>query len=151
MSSKASQSTPIPSTSPSNNKITSVRRATGTRDSDRLAQKSSTLKQKGQKQSATVSPSRQTHRPSRPVSPGKPASPNKQSRLIELMHQPAGASLADLMKATGWQAHSVRGVISAVLRKRLGLAVICQTDQDGKRIYRIQPSTTAIDDGEMAQ
>ncbi|WP_213539251.1 DUF3489 domain-containing protein [Nitrosospira sp. NRS527] len=60
--------------------------------------------------------------------------------MIELLHQPAGASLADLMQATGWQAHSVRGVISGVLRKRLGLAVICQANQDGKRIYRIKPA-----------
>ena len=48
----------------------------------------------------------------------------KQGQLIALLKQGAGASLADLMSATGWQAHSVRGVISGVLRKRLQLPVI---------------------------
>lgn len=84
--------------------------------------------------------SSQVTSPIQTVHSGEPASPSKQSRLIELLHQPAGASLADLMQATGWQAHSVRGVISGVLRKRLGLAVICQANQDGKRIYRIKPA-----------
>lgn len=60
----------------------------------------------------------------------------KQGQLIDLLKQWAGASLADLMSATGWQAHSVRGVISGVLRKRLQLPVISET-VDGTRRYRI--------------
>lgn len=51
----------------------------------------------------------------------------KQAQPIALLKQASGASLADLMSATGWQAHSVRGVISGVLRKRLQLLVICET------------------------
>jgi hypothetical protein len=60
----------------------------------------------------------------------------KQAQLIALLKQASGASLADLMTATGWQAHSVRGVISGVLRKRLQLPVISET-VDGTRRYRI--------------
>jgi hypothetical protein len=45
-------------------------------------------------------------------------------------------SLPDLMKATGWQAHSIRGFISGTLKKRLGLNVISDT-ADGLRRYRI--------------
>jgi hypothetical protein len=60
----------------------------------------------------------------------------KQAQLIALLNQASGASLADLMNATGWQAHSVRGVISGVLRKRLQLPVILET-VDGTRRYRI--------------
>lgn len=60
----------------------------------------------------------------------------KQAQLIALLKQASGASLADLMSATGWQAHSVRGVISGVLRKRLQLPVISET-VDGTRRYRI--------------
>lgn len=60
----------------------------------------------------------------------------KQAQLIALLKQASGASLADLMNITGWQAHSVRGVISGVLRKRLQLPVISET-VDGTRRYRI--------------
>jgi len=60
----------------------------------------------------------------------------KQARLIALLKQAPGASLADLTAATGWQAHSVRGAISGVLRKRLQLPVISET-VDGTRRYRI--------------
>jgi len=60
----------------------------------------------------------------------------KQARLIALIKQAPGASLADLTAATGWQAHSVRGAISGVLRKRLQLPVISET-VDGPRRYRI--------------
>lgn len=63
----------------------------------------------------------------------------KQAQLIALLKQASGASLADLMSATGWQAHSVRGVISGVLRKRLQLPVVCET-VDGARRYRIAES-----------
>ncbi|GCB06783.1 hypothetical protein PSUB009319_44140 [Ralstonia sp. SET104] len=63
----------------------------------------------------------------------------KQAQLIALIKQASGASLADLMSATGWQAHSVRGVISGVLRKRLQLPVVCET-VDGARRYRIAES-----------
>ncbi|CAJ0777480.1 hypothetical protein LMG18090_00823 [Ralstonia mannitolilytica] len=60
----------------------------------------------------------------------------KQAQLIALLKQASGASLADLTSLTGWQAHSVRGVISGVLRKRLQLPVISET-VDGIRRYRI--------------
>lgn len=57
--------------------------------------------------------------------------------MIRLLHQPVGATLADLMQATGWQAHSVRGAISGTLKKRLGLGITSETDADGLRRYRI--------------
>lgn len=63
---------------------------------------------------------------------------SKQSRLITLLRAPAGGTLAQMMALTGWQAHSVRGVISGVLRKKLGLKVTCEQlkDADARR-YRI--------------
>jgi Protein of unknown function (DUF3489) len=63
--------------------------------------------------------------------------------LIELLQRPAGANLSDLTDATGWQAHSVRGVISGILRKKLGLIVESQTNAHGIRVYRIHPATGA--------
>ena len=69
------------------------------------------------------------------------AVPDKQSRLIDLLKRPEGASMPDMMGITGWQAHSVRGVISGVLRKKLGLNVICESSTDsGQRFYRIVSS-----------
>lgn len=47
----------------------------------------------------------------------------KLGQLIALMRRPDGASLAELMSATGWQAHSVRGAISGAVKKKLGLTV----------------------------
>ena len=69
-----------------------------------------------------------------------PVVPTKQSQLIALLERKRGATLDELMHATGWQAHSVRGVMSGVLRKRLGLNVQSEL-LDSVRHYRI--TTTA--------
>jgi hypothetical protein len=66
----------------------------------------------------------------------KPGS--KQQTLYNALSQPCGASIAELITATGWQAHSIRGAISAVLRKQLGLTVSHDKDCAGVRRYRIQ-------------
>jgi len=61
--------------------------------------------------------------------------------LIHLIKRSRGATLAELQKATGWQAHSVRGAISGTLKKKLGLAITFdQTDKRG-RFYRISQSS----------
>ena len=48
-----------------------------------------------------------------------------------------GATNLQLMLASGWQPHSVRGAISGLLRKRLGLNVVLTSNATGKRVYRI--------------
>lgn len=65
----------------------------------------------------------------------KPSS--KQEGLITLLRRPSGATISQLIKATGWQAHSVRGVMSGVLKKKLGLAIKSEKPIDGERTYRI--------------
>lgn len=60
----------------------------------------------------------------------------KQSQLIALLRSPQGTSIEAMTSATGWQPHTVRGTISGVLRKRLGLNVTC-TAEAGSRTYRI--------------
>jgi len=62
--------------------------------------------------------------------------------LLALMHRPGGASIADLMKAAGWQAHSVRGAISGAIKKKLGLSVVSER-VDGVRFYRIVDNSAA--------
>ena len=62
---------------------------------------------------------------------------SKTAQIIALLQKPNGATLADLMKATGWQAHSVRGFISGTLGKKMGLKVDSTKREDGQRVYSI--------------
>lgn len=61
----------------------------------------------------------------------------KQAILIDLLSRAKGATLAELVAATGWQRHSVRGAISGTLKKKLGLAVTSEPTDDRGRVYRI--------------
>jgi len=60
----------------------------------------------------------------------------KLGSLQALVGRPEGASVAEMMAATGWQAHSVRGAISGSLRKARGIDVISEL-KDGERRYRV--------------
>lgn len=57
--------------------------------------------------------------------------------IIDAMRHPGGATIAQMMAGTGWQAHSVRGAISGMVRKRLGHEVVTEKGADGQRAYRI--------------
>ncbi|HUN55790.1 MAG TPA: DUF3489 domain-containing protein [Smithella sp.] len=61
---------------------------------------------------------------------------SKQSMLIKLLKRPCGAKIDEMAKATGWQRHSVRGVMSGVLKKRLGLSITSEKEERG-RVYRV--------------
>ena len=61
----------------------------------------------------------------------------KQALLIDLLKRKTGATIEELVEATGWQAHSVRGAISGALKKKLGLAVTSERVGDRGRTYRI--------------
>jgi hypothetical protein len=64
----------------------------------------------------------------------------KQALLLGLLQRKQGATIAEAMKATGWQPHSVRGAISGTLKKKLGLAVASETVEGRGRVYRIAAS-----------
>ncbi len=70
-----------------------------------------------------------------PVPPARAGT--KQATLIDLMRRPGGATIADLVKATGWQPHSVRGAISGTLKKKLGLVVTSEKTEGRGLIYRV--------------
>jgi len=57
---------------------------------------------------------------------------SKQSRVSAMLQSPADATIAAMMKATGWQQHSVRGFLAGVARKRLKLKP-CRTSEGGRR------------------
>jgi len=68
---------------------------------------------------------------------GKKAEPgSKQSRVIAMLQSPAGATIAAMMQATGWQQHSVHGFLAGVVRKRLKLK-LGSKKVDGTRVYRV--------------
>ena len=61
---------------------------------------------------------------------------SKQSRLVALLKTPKGCSLEQMIELTGWQRHTIRAVISSVIRKKLQLDVICTRTEAGSR-YQI--------------
>jgi hypothetical protein len=63
-------------------------------------------------------------------------SDSKQARVIEMLRRRQGATVTAIMKATGWQPHSVRGFLAGVVRRKFGLALVSEKSDD-ERVYRI--------------
>ena len=64
---------------------------------------------------------------------------SKKAIVLDMLKRPDGATLADIMSATAWQAHSVRGFISGSLGKKMRLTVESFKRPDGVRAYRLAP------------
>jgi Protein of unknown function (DUF3489) len=62
--------------------------------------------------------------------------PSKQDLVIAMLRQPAGATVDEVASVTGWQRHTVRGVFSGTLKKKLGIIVASAKEERG-RVYRI--------------
>ena len=68
---------------------------------------------------------------------GKIRTGTKLHAVIELLARPEGATIADIMQATYWQQHTVRGTLAGALKKRLGLTIDSEKPEGKDRIYRI--------------
>src|ERR1700680_2997291 len=65
-----------------------------------------------------------------------PKRPSKQDEVIAMLRRPEGATVDEVAGATGWQRHTVRGVFSGTLKKKLGLTLASAKEERG-RVYRI--------------
>jgi hypothetical protein len=90
----------------------------------RAAKSKATRKAKGSKKAATDGPG--------------PREGSKTAIILDLIRRPKGATIEELMAAAGWQAHSVRGFLSAVVGKKMGLKLESTKGEDGKRKYQIK-------------
>jgi hypothetical protein len=63
---------------------------------------------------------------------------SKAAKILDLLKRADGATLKELIKATGWQAHSVRGFLSGTVGKKMGLKVTSAKGEDGERSYSVK-------------
>ena len=62
----------------------------------------------------------------------------KQESVLTLLSRPAGASIEEMMQATGWQQHSVRGFLAGTVKKKLGFSLSSSKPEGEARRYRIE-------------
>lgn len=66
-----------------------------------------------------------------------PRGGTKTDKILDLLKRPGGVSLKELVKATGWQPHSVRGFLSGTIGKKMGMPVESFKGTEGDRCYRL--------------
>lgn len=66
-----------------------------------------------------------------------PRAGSKLALAVDMLRRPDGASLEQMMVATGWQRHTVRGTMSGAIKGRFGLDIVSNVGADGVRVYRI--------------
>jgi hypothetical protein len=76
-----------------------------------------------------------------PEPPSDAKRPSKQDAVIALLRRPEGATVEEVARVTGWQRHTVRGVFSGTLKKKLGLSLASAKEERG-RVYRIAEPTS---------
>jgi hypothetical protein len=69
---------------------------------------------------------------------------SKQALVLALLRAPDGCTIETIVKATGWQQHSVRGFFAGVIRKKLKLALTSEVTEAG-RIYKVTGNATPTD------
>ena len=108
--------------SPKSDRSQITRRATGNHTSSSGNRKAA----KGPAQKRAASPAHQEQRRD-----------TKHAQLLQLLSRPDGANIEDMMQATGWQQHSVRGFLAGTVKKKMGLALTSSKSEGDVRRYRI--------------
>jgi len=67
-----------------------------------------------------------------------PREGTKQATLIAMLRAPEGATIEEIMAATGWQSHTVRGAMAGALKKKLGLEVTSEKVEGRGRVYAVR-------------
>jgi len=100
---------------------------------------------------ANPAPAGATDAPTKEPAPDTPTAPEaapkartpregtKQATLIAMLRAPEGATIEEIMAATGWQSHTVRGAMAGALKKKLGLEVTSEKIEGRGRVYRLPP------------
>jgi hypothetical protein len=70
------------------------------------------------------------------VKSGRPGS--KTNKVLSLLKRPGGVTAKELMKATGWQPHSVRGFLSGTVGKKMGPTITSTKSDEGERCYSVK-------------
>jgi hypothetical protein len=61
----------------------------------------------------------------------------KQAQIIAMLKRPEGATISQIVEATGWQPHTVRGTFAGAFKKKLGLMIVSEKASQANRVYRI--------------
>ena len=77
-----------------------------------------------------------------PDQPSDAKRPSKQDAVVAMLQRPEGATVEEVASAMGWQRHTVRGLFSGTLKKKLGLTLVSAQEERG-RVYRIAPAAQA--------
>jgi len=85
---------------------------------------------------STKKPARKARKPATEANTTARRQGTKQEKVLELLRRPEGATIAQLVKATGWQSHTVRGAMAGTFKKRLGIAITSEKPEEGDRVYR---------------
>ena len=138
-------------TAKGDNMNTSIAEETGTAQATATGDQPKRNKKAASRDSAPTSRRRKPSRPRRPAPPKKaPKSQktaksardgSKTAKILDLLKRPGGATAKELMKATGWQPHSVRGFLSGTVGKKMGLAVT-STKSRGRGAHLLRQSLT---------
>jgi Protein of unknown function (DUF3489) len=88
------------------------------------------------KSSKKAAPAKKAPKGAKKAKSGREGS--KTNQVLDLLRQPGGVTASELMKATGWQSHSVRGFLSGTVGKKMGLTVTSTKGEDGERSYSIK-------------
>ena len=73
----------------------------------------------------------------RKAAPTQAKQTSKQDQVLTLLRRQDGASIDEIVAATDWQSHSVRGFLSGAVKRRLGIDVISEKGEDGIRRYHV--------------